>query len=95
MRIIVTVVLLVCLIISCSSGVSKKKEEPFEEYELGPYDQWWERDLELGTEVELYSKSPKDQLRYAKHAASEGAYKIAIATYFKLYKNETIYSAIR
>lgn len=93
MKIIVTVVLLFSIIISCSTRTSKKPEEPFEEYEIGAYDQWWEKDLS-GEDIEIYSKSPKDQLRYAKHAASEGDYKTAIKTYLKLYQIETIDSEI-
>lgn len=97
MKSMLTVVLLFSLIVCCSSRKyqTKKEERPFEEYELGPYDQFWERELEAAENIELYSKSPKDQLRYAKHAASDGDYRIAMATYFKLYKNGTVDSAIR
>lgn len=99
---VATVMLLLSLALSCSTRVTKKERDPIEEHglghELGTHDQWWERVLESIQEnpgMEVYSKSPKDQLRYAKHAASEGDYDIAIAVYTRLYTNESIDSAIR
>ncbi len=82
------------LVFACSTRVSQKEKEPFEDYELGPYDQTWQRKMQVNL-TDVYSKSPKSQLRYAKHAAAEGDYDIAIAVFTRLLKTEEEDSGVR
>ncbi len=98
MRNVGIVLLLLSLVLSCSTRVVQKEKDPIEEQEKESQDQWWDvatEVLENLQNAEFYSKSPEDQLRYAKHAASKGDYDLAIAVYSKLYKDESNDAAIR
>ena len=87
--------LMLSLFLSCTTRVIQKEKDPVEEHERKSYDQWWEIADKMLENVEFYSKSPKGQLRYAKHAASEGDYDLAISVYTRLYKDKSIGAAIR
>ena len=71
MRYIVTLVLLISFTLSCSYRKTKQKEEHESPFEKSNQEEWWEF-LIPDEDVEVYSKRPKDQLRYAKHTAAEG-----------------------
>ena len=94
MRKTVALILLMSVAMSCSYRKSKQKDEYKSPFEESHGKEWWEV-LIPEEDVEFYSKSPKDQLRYAKHAAAESKYKTAIETYLKLYQRESIESGIR
>ncbi len=98
MRHIGIALLLASLVLSCTPRVIQKEKDPVEEHEGKSYDDWWDyADEMIGNldRVEFYSKSPKDQLRYAKHAESDGDHKLALAVYGKLYHNESAEAPIR
>ncbi len=98
MKNIPIVVLFVSLVLSCSTRIIQKEKDPVEEQERKSYDHWSDyanQMFENLENVEFYSKKPEGQLRYAKHAASEGDYDLAIAVFSKLYKDESNGVAIR
>ncbi len=90
--------LLLSSVLSCTTRTIQKERDPVEEHERKSYDDLWDvanEMLENLQNTEFYSKSPEDQLRYAKHAASAGDYDLAIAVYTGLYKDRTTDAAIR